>query len=82
MIESVCSKKDLVEERGMNKAISHDRNEETQEAKARWFQSLSLAERADLLCQFTDMILSANPKIVEQKDAQSIKGRILVLTKT
>lgn len=66
----------------MNKAISHDRNEETQAAKARWFQSLSLTERADLLCQFTDMILSANPNIVEQKDAQSIKGRILVLTET
>jgi len=66
----------------MNKAISHDRNEETQEAKARWFQSLSMTERADLLCQFTDMILSANPNIVEQKDAQSIKGRILVLTET
>ena len=82
MVESVCSKKDIVEECGMNKAISHDRNEETQEAKARWFQSLSLTERADLLCQFTDMILSANPNIVEQKDAQSIKGRILVLTET
>jgi hypothetical protein len=82
MIESVCSEKDIVEECGMNKSISHDRNEETQEAKARWFQSLSLTERADLLCQFTDMILSVNPNIVEQKDAQSIKGRILVLTKT
>lgn len=65
----------------MKQAISHDRRDETPEGKARWFQSLSMEERAELLCQFTDMILSANPKIVEQKDAQPVEGRILVLTK-
>ncbi|MCP4427210.1 MAG: hypothetical protein GY803_22205, partial [Chloroflexi bacterium] len=53
----------------MSKTISHDRKEETPESKARWFQSLSLRERAELLCQFTDMILFVNPEIVEQKDA-------------
>ena len=66
----------------MDKAISHDRQEETLEAKARWFQSLSLSERMDLLCFFTDLILSNNPEIVEQKDAQPIPGRVRVLTKT
>lgn len=66
----------------MNKTISHNRKEETPEGKARWFQSLSLRERAELLCQFTDMILLINPKIVEKKDAQPIAGRILVLSKT
>lgn len=65
----------------MNLSISHDREEETIEAKARWFQSLTLAERMDLLCQYTDMFLAINPKIVEQKDAQPIKGRVLVLRK-
>jgi len=65
----------------MNKTISHDRRDETQEEKARWFQSLTLKERAELLCQFTDMILSANPGIVDKKNAQPIAGRILVLTK-
>ena len=65
----------------MNKTISHDRKDETQEEKARWFQSLTLKERAELLCQFTDMILSANPGIVDKKNAQPIAGRILVLTK-
>ena len=65
----------------MNEAISHDRQEETPEAKARWFQSLPLSERMDLLCFFTDLILANNPKIVEQKDAQPAKGRVLVLTK-
>ena len=66
----------------MNGAISHDRQEETMEAKARWFQSLSLSERMDLLCSFTDLILSNNPKIVEQKNAQPVEGRVCVLSKT
>ncbi len=65
----------------MSKTISHDRRDETMEAKARWFQSLTLMERANLLCQFTDMILFANPTIVEKKDAQPIAGRVLVLSK-
>ena len=66
----------------INKAISHDRQEETIEAKARWFQSLSVSERMDLLCFFTDLILSNNPDIVEQKDVQPIAGRVCVLSKT
>nr|HID12561.1 hypothetical protein [Anaerolineae bacterium] len=65
----------------MNQAISHDRQEETPEAKARWFQSLSLSERMDLLCFFTDLILANNPGIVEQKDAQPVEGRVRVLSK-
>jgi len=65
----------------MNKTVSHDREDETPEGKARWFQSLSLKERTELLCQFTDMILFVNPEIVEQKDAQPVAGRILVLSK-
>jgi len=66
----------------MNKAVSHTRQEETLEAKARWFQSLTLSERMDLLCFFTDLILTNNPRIVEQKDAQPTSGRVLVLSKT
>jgi len=50
----------------MSGAISHDRQEETPEAKACWFQSLPLSERMDLLCFFTDLILANNPRIVEQ----------------
>jgi hypothetical protein len=63
-----------------NQAISHDRQEETIEAKARWFQSLSLEERMDVLCLFTDLILANNPQIVEKKDAQPVAGRIRVVT--
>ena len=64
-----------------NKTVSHDRVEETIEAKARWFQSLSLSERMELLCAFTDLILTINPKIMEQKDAQPIEGRVHVVSK-
>jgi hypothetical protein len=63
-----------------NKPISHDRQEETIEAKARWFQSLSLSERMELLCAFTDLILAINPKIVEQKAARPIPGRVQILS--
>jgi len=66
----------------IDKTISHDFQEETIEAKARWFQSLSLQDRMDMLCLFTDLILSNNPQIVEQKDAKPIAGRVLVLSKT
>jgi hypothetical protein len=64
------------------KGISHTRRDETLEAKARWFQSLSVTERLDLLCWFTDLAIAANPRILEQKDAQPIEGRIRVLSRT
>jgi hypothetical protein len=66
----------------MSSFISHDWREETPEAKARWFQSLTLDERMDLLCWFTDMVLSANPSIREQSDVEPVAGRIRVLTQT
>ena len=63
-------------------SISHDRKEETPEAKARWFQSLSLAERMEIFCEFTDLILEVNPSLPEKKIAQPIAGRIQVIAKT
>jgi len=65
----------------MTRTISHDRQEESIEAKARWFQSLSISERMELFCSLTDLILAINPKIVEQKYAQPIAGRVRVLSK-
>ena len=65
----------------MNLDISHDRREETIKAKARWFQTLLIGVREDLLCYFTDMILDINPKIAERRNAQPIAGRILVIPK-
>ena len=56
----------------MSGKISHSWSDETLEAKARWFQSLSLSERMDMLCFFTDMILQNNPKITEV-DLEDVK---------
>lgn len=63
-------------------SISHDRQDETPEAKARWFQSLTLTERMELLCSFTELLLAANPELVEKQDAQPIEGRVRVLSAT
>ena len=63
-------------------SISHSFEEESQEAKARWFQSLTLEERMEMLCMFTDMILGVNPQMMERKDAEPVAGRILVLTQS
>ena len=64
----------------MNATVTHDRTEETIENKTLWFRSLTLTERMDMLCAFTELLLATNPRIVEQRDAKSIKGRVLVLT--
>jgi len=64
----------------MNATVTHDRTEETIEAKVLWFRSLTLIERMEMLCAFTELLLVTNPKIVEQRNAQSIEGRVLVLT--
>ncbi len=61
-------------------AISHDRQDETIEAKALWFQSLSLAERMELLCFFTEPLLIINPKIVEQYNVPSAARRVRILS--
>ena len=76
--------KDIVEksEASSHFWVTHQRQEETPEAKARWFQGLSIQERAHLLDVFTDLILEANPKIVERKRAKPVTGRIRVLSKT
>lgn len=61
-------------------SISHDREEETLEAKTRWFQSLTLAERMDYLCAITDLILENNPNAMRMKNAEPTARRIRVLT--
>ena len=49
----------------MNTNISHNRDDESIEAKVEWFRSLSIEERMDLLCWYTDLALTLNPGIVE-----------------
>ena len=64
----------------MIQRVSHSRDDESLEAKARWFQSLSLAERMDLLCEYTDLVIENNPKVAESGRAQSSTERIRVLS--
>jgi hypothetical protein len=64
----------------MNEAISHSRDAESFEAKARWFQSLSVAERMELLCEFTDLVMENNPGAAKVDRAQSSTERIRVLS--
>ena len=63
----------------MRYSLSHDRDEETPEAKARWFQSLSIQERMDLLCEFTDLALAMNPHLADMKDDQPTDRRVQVI---
>jgi hypothetical protein len=64
-----------------NTTVSHSRDKETMEAKARWFQSLTLTERMDLLCFYTDLVLENNPDINHKKDAQSSRKCVQIVRK-
>ena len=64
----------------MTFGISHSRDDESMEAKARWFQSLTLSERMDLFCAFTDLALELNPGLMGTKHAQPAQGRVQILT--
>lgn len=65
----------------MSPGVGHGREHETAEAKARWFQSLSLEDRMELLCAFTDLVLVANPGLAERKVAQPTWGRFQILSR-
>jgi hypothetical protein len=64
----------------MKQTIWHDRQQETIEAKTLWFRSLPLTERMEIFCSFTDLALSANPKLKDRVNAQPTKGRVQVLS--
>lgn len=65
----------------MSRGISHDWSEETIEAKARWFQSLSYPERMELLCAFTELALAVNPGIADKRDDQRTGKGVRILSK-
>jgi hypothetical protein len=62
-------------------SVSHDFQEETIESKARWFQSLPVSERIELLCLFTDLVFENNPTIAERKNDQPAGRRIRILSR-
>lgn len=64
----------------MNRSVTHDRNEESIEAKARWFRSLPLSERMDMFCAFTDLALTLNPCLADKKDAQQTERRVRIIS--
>ena len=57
-----------------DRSVSHDWAEETPEAKARWFRSLRMGDRMQILCELTDIALSVNPTLSEKKRAQPTPG--------
>jgi len=65
----------------MTGSVSHDIRDESLEAKARWFQSLSLEERMNVFVSFTNLILENNPDIVKQKYVRPASDYIRVVSK-
>jgi len=63
-----------------NQLLSHERSEDTIEAKTRWFRSLPLSERMEIFCEFTELALSLNPKLFGMKNAPQIKRRIQIVS--
>ena len=61
-------------------SVSHERQEETPEAKARWFRSLPMEDRMQILCDLTDLALSINPSLQEKRHAESAPGRVQVIS--
>lgn len=66
----------------MDLSITHGRSEESIEAKTRWFKSLSLPERMEIMCAVIDLALETNPDIAEFKDAEQASGRIRIISET
>jgi len=65
----------------VNSVVSHSFEEESIEAKTKWFMSLSMEERIETFCEFTDLALSINPRLGEKKIDKSTAERVQVLRK-
>jgi len=50
--------------------ISHDWQDESIEAKARWFRTLTPEERLEYLVEMSNLILENNPRVADHKYAQ------------
>lgn len=65
----------------MTPSISHGWSEETPEAKARWFQSLSPQERMNVFSEWMEIIFQCNPRIADHKDAEAIAKGFRILSR-
>lgn len=63
-------------------AISHNREEETLEAKALWFSSLTMEERMQIFCDLTDIALSIDPSLPGKKHVEPTSGSVQIITTT
>lgn len=66
----------------MTPRISHSMSEETPEAKARWFGSLSMQERMEIFDEIVEMALTRNPQLAEKgvpQNAQPASGGVRLL---
>ena len=63
----------------MTPRVSHDRKDETPEAKALWFQSLSVRERLELFEEISELALELNPGLANGSDAETPSQRLRVL---
>ena len=64
----------------MSPRISYDRRDESLEAKARWFQSLTVQERLEIFSELTEVVLAANPRAMEAKRRDPpLSGRVQIL---
>ena len=63
----------------MTFGVHHGWEQETPEAKARWFQALSMEDRMELLCEFTNLVLTINPGLAEKKHARPAQRGVRVL---
>jgi hypothetical protein len=59
--------------------VHHGWEHETIEAKARWFQSLTMEERMELLCEFTNLALALNPGLADKKHARPAQKGVRIL---
>ena len=64
----------------MTGSVSHDIRDESVEAKARWFQSLSLEERMDVFVAFTNLILENDPDLVKRKPLPPSSDRVHIVS--
>ena len=57
--------------------------DESPEEKARWFKSLSIEERMQVFDEFTDFLLSVNPRLLDAKanDASTAETRIRIVSR-
>ena len=55
--------------------------EETIEAKTLWFKSLSIQERIEVICAFSELAYDLNPKLAERPNDQPTGRSIQILSR-